>query len=271
MASAACASCAKSPPEVKLKHCVQCPEVKYCGRPCQTAHWPIHRAVCNSQTGSNARSAGNNNNNNNNARSAGNTNARSGATATGGSSSASAGLSPPKGLEKGIAKPFTHLDKGTWLHDRPPKDVYALLVDAYRLRVEDMYNLEGEIEPGSLYGGAPNGLAGFRRFLARVAARPGLLPPWWDADKKKECEDLGMDAGQWHDLRCAVEKSDIIEHYGDGQFPMQLRMFAEAVYGGPAPGGFSGTAMRTMMMAMEQGGMGDMQASSFDISSMLKR
>ncbi|KAM3502623.1 hypothetical protein MY10362_004723 [Beauveria mimosiformis] len=251
MASAACASCAKSPPEVKLKHCVQCPEVKYCGRPCQTAHWPIHRAVCNSQTGSNARSGGGDNNNN--ARSAGNTNARSG------------------GLEKGIAKPFTHLDKGTWLHDRPHKDVYALLVDAYRLRVEDMYNLEGEIEEGSLYGGAPSGLAGFRRFLARVAARPGLLPPWWDAGKKKECEDLGMDAGQWHDLRCAVEKSDVIEHYGDGQFPMQLRMFAEAVYGGRAPGGSSGTGMRRMMMAMEQGAMGDMQASSFDLSSAFKR
>ncbi|KAM3439000.1 hypothetical protein NHJ13734_003935 [Beauveria thailandica] len=248
MASAACASCAKSPPEVKLKHCVQCPEVKYCGRPCQTAHWPIHRAVCNSQTGSNARSAGN-------------TNARSGAAATGGSSSASAKLSPPKGLEKGIATPFTHLDKGTWLHDRPHKDVYALLVDAYRLRVEDMYNLEGEIEEGSLYGGASSGLAGFRRFLARVAARPGLLPPWWDAGKKKD----------WHDLRCAVEKSDIIEHYGDAQFPMQLRMFAEAVYGGRAPGGSSGKAMMSMMMAMEQGGMGGVKASTLDLSSAFKR
>ncbi|KAM3502936.1 hypothetical protein MY11210_008899 [Beauveria gryllotalpidicola] len=215
-----------------LKHCVKCPEVKYCGRPCQTAHWPIHRAVCNSQTDSNAGSSGDNN-----ARSAGNTNARSGATSTGGSLSASAKLSPPKGLEKGIAKLFTHLDKETWLHDRPHKDVYALLVDLYRLRVKDIYNLEGKIKEGSLYGGVSSGLAGFRRFLAHVVARPGLLPPWWDAGKKKECEDLGIDAGQWHYLRRAVEKSDIIEHYRDAQFLMQLRMFAKAVYGGRAPGG----------------------------------
>ncbi|KAF9770845.1 hypothetical protein IL306_011556 [Fusarium sp. DS 682] len=53
--------------------------------------------------------------------------------------------------------------------------------------------------------------------------------------------------------------SDIIENYGDSQFPMQLRMFAEAVYG-QAPGGTNGTAMRQMMVAMEHGRAGGMHS-----------
>ncbi|OAR02514.1 hypothetical protein LLEC1_01296 [Akanthomyces lecanii] len=222
--------------------CQRCPTTKYCGRACQTAHWPVHRSSCGSQTTASSAARPSN----------------------------SAKLSPPKGLQQGIAHPFTRLDKGTWLHDRPQKDVYALLIDAYRLRVEDLYNLEGEAETDSLYGGAPNGLGGFRRFLASVAARPGLLPPWWDATKKKECEELGMDADQWPDLQAAVEKSDIIDHYGDSQFPMQLRMFAEAVYG-KAPGGSSGSAMRAMLMAMEQGNSAGLDSESIDISKIFSR
>lgn len=244
MASPACATCAKSAPEVKLKHCLRCPEIKYCGRECQTAHWPVHCSVCGKQPG-----------------------AASASNSPGTSASSTAKLSPPKGLQRGIAQPFTSLDQGTWLHGRPETDVYAILIDAYRLRVEDMYRIEREVEADSLYSGAASGLAGFRRFLGRVATKPGLLPPWWDASKKQECEALGMDESQWHDLRTAVEKGDIVDYYGDAQFPMQLRMFAEAVYGS-APGGASGAGMRGMLMAMEQGNAGGMHASSMDLSSM---
>lgn len=161
-------------------------------------------------------------------------------------------LSPPKGLDQPISEPFTRLDNGTWLHDRPEKDVYRLLIDAYRLRVEDYYKLEGEADADSLYGGAPNGLKGFKNFLRLAGSRRGLLPPWWNAEKQRECEDFGMDSSQFQDLRCAVEKSDLIEHYGDPRFPMQLRMLYPAVYR-RGPGGQDGTAMRKAMVAMEQG------------------
>jgi splicing suppressor protein 51 len=129
-------------------------------------------------------------------------------------------LSRPKGLDQPITKPFTRLDNGTWLHDRPEKDVYRLLIDAYRLRVDDNYNLEGEVDANSLYGGATSGLKGLKRFLQLAGSRHGLLPSWWNAGKQRECEDFGMDSSQFHDLRCAVEKSDIIEHYSDPRFPM---------------------------------------------------
>ncbi|KAK4236140.1 hypothetical protein C8A03DRAFT_45818 [Achaetomium macrosporum] len=138
------------------------------------------------------------------------------------------------------------------LHNRAEKDVYCLLIDAYRLRVEDNYNLDGEVDADSLYGGQPNGLQGFKRFLRLAGSRSGLLPPLWNAEKQRECEAFGMDdsLAQFQDLRCAVEKSDIIAHYGDQRFPVQLRKFAEAVYRRD-PGGQDGAGMRKMMAAIE--------------------
>ncbi|KAM4058168.1 MYND finger domain-containing protein [Hirsutella rhossiliensis] len=239
-----CNSCKKSPPEVALKRCAKCSTTPYCSRDCQKADWKAHKKVCSKQ--------------------------QADATTSFQDGSTTTNLSPPKGLEHGVAHPFTRLENRTWLHDRSERDVYGLLIDAYRLRVEDMYNIEGEADTDSIYGGAANGLRGFKRFLGRVERCPGLLPPWWDAKKKKECETLGMTPSQWHDLRCAVEKSDIIEQYGDSRFPMQLRMFAESVYG-RAPGGTSGTAMRQMMVAMEQGKAEGMESHMDRSAAMLGR
>ncbi|KAL2201526.1 hypothetical protein P885DRAFT_65762 [Corynascus similis CBS 632.67] len=197
-----CVTCHKTPPEVSLKRCAKC---------------SAHKKICG----------------------------KSSSTATGSSNDSNAPmadtmLSPPKGLDQPITLPFTRLDNGTWLHNRPEKDVYRLLIDAYRLRAEDNYNLEGKA--GDLYGGASDGLKGFKRFLQLAGSRAGLLPSWWNAGKQREFQNL----------RSAVGKSDIIEHYGDPRFPMQLRMFAEAIYGS-GPGGQDGRAMRKMMASMEQG------------------
>jgi splicing suppressor protein 51 len=161
--------------------------------------------------------------------------------------------------------PFTNLIRGTWLHDRPEIDVYRLLIDAYRLRVEDIYKMEGKLMEGSIYDHNPDGLLGFQSFLRSAATIPDLLPPWWNDEKKAACERLGMDASQWSDLRCAVEKSDVIEQYGDPQFPMQLRMLAEKVYK-RGPGGSDGTAMLKMMASMEQGS--DMRGVMIDNTTM---
>lgn len=245
---AGCNSCKKGPPEVTLKRCAKCSVTPYCSRECQKADWKAHKKICGKNQDQNQNQS---------------SNASPGVSSSGGTQ-----LSPPKGLDQPISMPFTHLDQGKWLHDRPETDVYRLLVDAYRFRVEDTYTLEGEAMEGSLYAGGPDGLRGFQKFLQTAATIQGLLPPWWDGEKKAACERLGMDASQWSDLRCAVEKSDIIEHYGDFQFPMQLRMLAEAVYG-RGPGGSSGSGMRKMMASMEQGAMGpDMRFSTMDVLAM---
>ncbi|PHH63855.1 hypothetical protein CDD81_5412 [Ophiocordyceps australis] len=220
-----CYNCKKPGAETALKKCAKCWTALYCSRDCQKADWKAHKKVCGKQTDAKTSSQ---------------------------DGSATASLSPPKGLDHGVACPFTRLDNGTWLHDRSERDVYRVLIDVYRLRVADIYKFEGYAEEDSIYDGAANEVRGFKRLLEKVESCPGLLPQWWDAKKKKECEALGMNSSQWHHLRAAVEKDDIIEHYGDSQFPMQLRMFAESVYG-RGPGGSDGTHMRQMMMAMEQG------------------
>lgn len=67
-------------------------------------------------------------------------------------SSTGGGLSPPNGLDQPASRPFTPLDDGTWLHDRPEIDVYRLLIDAYRMRMEGDYKIEGGVNEDSLYG-----------------------------------------------------------------------------------------------------------------------
>ncbi|KAK4062750.1 uncharacterized protein Triagg1_9748 [Trichoderma aggressivum f. europaeum] len=160
-------------------------------------------------------------------------------------------LSPTKGLELPISMPFTRLDQGTWLHNRPETDVYKLLIDAYRLYAEDTYVFRAEVMEDSIYAGCKSGRRGFQKFLRKAATIPGLLPPWWTKEKSAACEKFGMDPFQWQNLRLAVRKRDIMEHYGDHLFPMQLRMLAEAVYG-IHPCGTDGTGMRRFMMAVER-------------------
>ncbi|KAK5998684.1 hypothetical protein PT974_01066 [Cladobotryum mycophilum] len=215
--SDSCTACKKSPPEVNLKRCAKCNTTPYCSRDCQKADWKTHKKICGQNQADNAAAA---------------------------PPSAKeifdlGGPSPPQGLDGPITKPFTRLEKGTWLHGRSERDVYRLLIDAYRLRVEDLYNLDNDIDEGSIYAGRSSGIRGFKRFLRRTAKRRAMLPPWWNEEKQKECEALGMEPDQWWDLRRAVEKQSIIDHYGDFQFPMQLRMFAADVYG-RAPGGRTG-------------------------------
>ncbi|EXF77338.1 hypothetical protein CFIO01_12630 [Colletotrichum fioriniae PJ7] len=120
-----------------------CAATPYYSRDCQKADWKFHKKTLG-RTDACAQPRG-------------------GPTGAG-SNPASAGtvLSPPKGLNQPVTRPFMRLDNGTWLYDRPEKDVY-------RLHVEDEYNI---------YGGADDGLEGFRRFLNKSAKRKGLLPAW---------------------------------------------------------------------------------------------
>ncbi|KAI1253560.1 hypothetical protein MGN70_005770 [Eutypa lata] len=228
---ACCAKCKKT--GGTLTSCERC-DVVYCSRSCQVAHWKAHKKTC-------ARDRDNR---------------PSSSSATGPETTSSAGgagaASGTSGLVMDMPMPFTRLEKGIYLHDRPEADTYQLLIDTHRLRLEDTSKFEGVQEPGSIYAAIGNDpLPGFRRFLDTAKAKAGILPPWWNEDKQKECEELGMRAG-WASLRKKVQKSEIISHYGDAKFPMQLRMLGEAIYG-RGPGGVDGSAMRQMMVLQEAG------------------
>lgn len=81
-------------------------------------------------------------------------------------------------LEKHISDPFTRIDKGTFLHDRPEKDVYKLLVDALRMSEQDWFKLGGKRIPNSVYDGKKSSIATFRTFVDGVERHRGYMPSW---------------------------------------------------------------------------------------------
>ncbi|KAF9404565.1 hypothetical protein BGZ94_004095, partial [Podila epigama] len=135
--------------------------------------------------------------------------------------------------------------------DRDPEDVYRLLIDTYRLRVEDDYNLSGEVSEGSLYDGG-DGVDDFLRFLALVDEKKHLLPPWWTEESKVKCMELATTDGETYSysLQRAVQKGDISDYYHNSLMPMQMRMFGEQVIG-TGPGGQRGEGMLQMMVQSE--------------------
>ncbi|KAL0257705.1 hypothetical protein SLS55_006868 [Diplodia seriata] len=241
---------------MNLKRCAKCHSEQYCNRDCQRAHWKTHKKVCAAIAAAAA---------------------AEGATTTSNNSNETAGAPPPKNLDTPIPDPFTRLTTRTWLHDRSERDTYRLLIDAYRLRMSDQYTFEGDADVDCVLGGAvASSIGGFTRFLRKLGREaPDLLPPWWSAAKEEECRRAGMvRKGVWESLSAAPEKADVVEHYGDARMPMQLRMFAEAVYGS-GPGGQSGRGMMEMMAGMERGGGGGgpggggMRAETLDLSALL--
>lgn len=226
-----CAHCQKTASEVgNLKACAKCQTTRYCSRDCQKAHWKEHKKICSKNAAS--RSAASN------------------ASASNTEHNTSYESPAVTNLQKQIPNPFTRLDKHTYLHDRPEEDVYKLLIDSFRLRQEDNFVHEGKTDAKSVYSGAASSIEGFRKYLQLASSRSKVLPPWWDADKQKDCEDLGESDTEWSNLKHKVKKQDLVDRYGDQKMPMQLRMMAEIVYG-RGPGGQDGTGMRRMMMNME--------------------
>ena len=120
----------------------------------------------------------------------------------------------------------------TFLHDLPEKEVYSLLIDSYRLRVEDDYKFAGD--PHGLYA-QEDPVEEFEEFLALAEKNGKLLPKWWGKEKREKCVKLGEGKG-WSSLGKAVEKGDVQGHYMDGLMPMKLRVLAERVYGEPIEG-----------------------------------
>ena len=156
---------------IPLKRCAKGKTGWYCSRDCQNADWKTHKKVCAK-------------------------NANDTAAPSGGTGQASANTAAkPQNLSATVDKPFHRLESKTWLHDRPPEDVYQLLIDTYRLRMGDNYKLEGDCDEDSIYGGRADSAAGFRRFLRLAENARGVLPSWWGSENATECEKSGMRGG----------------------------------------------------------------------------
>lgn len=222
--STECKFCRKTQDELPnpLKRCANCKYQWYCSRQCQVSDWKNHKKVC----GTTAR----------------------------------AQLNPQAPMNPQtvcyIPKPFTALDNGTWLHNRTKKDVFKLLVDTYRMRIEDEYKYEGEVDEDSLYSGAglETVVRHFKRFMKKLIKRDAqrdrkLLPDWWSKDSLQECMEFAR-TDDFSNVGYAVEKHDIQEHYSQPDMPMQLRMFSEKIDGKLAAG-MSGSSMLQLRVAVE--------------------
>ncbi|KAM0332446.1 hypothetical protein ACHAQA_002727 [Verticillium albo-atrum] len=203
----ACGNCNKTCLDVKLKACAKCNTTEYCSRQCQKQNWKTHKKICAAQAA--ARSA------------------PSAQPTSNAPDEDDAYHSPPQGLRSSLTQPFTHLRNGTYLHNRPKADVYALLIDAYRLRAEDAREQIGAPVPDT-----KNPAPAFRSFL-EAAAHAGILPQWWGPESTVACLSLGLTSSfeNWHDLYFEIEPEDVSRHYGDEIFIDQLRLLACYVHG----------------------------------------
>ncbi|KAM6501526.1 hypothetical protein JOM56_001503 [Amanita muscaria] len=111
---------------------------------------------------------------------------------------------------------------------RKEEEAIDQLIDAYRMRVEDDYAFRHENR--GLYA-RENPFPDFRSFLDLAESRQGVMPKWWNKEKRRICERRAVDEDGWSCIAFAVEKHDIQEHYNDHMMPMKLRMLAEKVYG----------------------------------------
>ncbi|KAK4033097.1 putative MYND domain protein [Parachaetomium inaequale] len=155
-----------------------------------------------------------------------------------------------QGLHAAPGQPFTRLDRGTYLHDRPRLDVFRLLLDCYRLRLDDDIKIYGIPVPATLRHG-------FHRFLDLAAQRPNLLPPWWDDEAVVECltifdtGDNDPAAEEWSTLAHRVSSAEVNTHYGNAYMDVQLRLLGEVVYQ-RAPGNQKGKEILDMMVEHER-------------------
>ncbi|KAI0975588.1 hypothetical protein F4678DRAFT_483855 [Xylaria arbuscula] len=225
-----CSNCKKHrAPNEPIREC--CTGTYYCNRKCERADFRKHKDHCPKlipeiPTASEAQHA---------PQDASQSTSQNTPQSTSQSASQSASQGDPQNSPtdtqfKRIEDPFNRLKRGVYLQNRADMNVFEILIDSYRLRMDDNERYAKVHHRDSIYGGAQNGMQGFRNFLNKAKTVPHLLPYSWDNKKQIECEAMGRTQG-WSSLSNKIKDVDVNEHYQDKHIVMQLRLLAEDIYG----------------------------------------
>ncbi|MCJ1331862.1 hypothetical protein MMC10_008554 [Thelotrema lepadinum] len=177
-----CAKCSKPQSQLaeQLKRCAECQTTRYCSRDCQRADWKAHKKCCGIEFDPEgwqiqkmpARVAPGN---------------------------AHLDLSVPVG---GNAKDLLKL--------HGENDTYKLLIQSYRCMDEDDRVAAGRLDidkanirPQYITGHSFNGL---KEFIAKAERNGNLLPTWWNAQKREQCEKVAREMYHWSDIETTVPK-----------------------------------------------------------------
>ena len=93
-----------------------------------------------------------------------------------------------KGQQPSLGKPaFMPLNVGNPFDGASERKAFEIVIDSYRLRVEDEYTMCGDAR--GRYG-EMNPRPDFHRYLRRAEKKGGVLPSWWSPEKHAACMRL---------------------------------------------------------------------------------
>merc|ERR1712000_798048 len=110
------------------------------------------------------------------------------------------------------------------------------------------------------------GMPGFDASYGELRRRTVCCHNGGPGKNKPHVKDWVGEGSGWSDLNSALEKSDIMEHYGSATMPVQMRMFVESVHG-RGSGCQDGSAMLQLQVMSESG---SMHSSALDMSGSMR-
>lgn len=148
-------------------------------------------------------------------------------------------------------EPFTAIANKVYLLNRSEPHLFRLLTNCLRLRVNDQMRENKVAMEGSVHQpGLTSSELALHNFLLK-AEHAGILPSWFDEDKRRQCIKWGRDYGKLERDMDEGEVNWLLRkqwYPDDNAIIAKLRALGEKIYGTPV-----GKPLLDRMVALEQG------------------